>query len=84
MRQPPFRVFSQASAASSHESVVQACGSLQSRALPEQTAAALQVSDTVQKRPSLQAAPVRGVHADVLVPGEQSWHWLPGSSCADV
>ena len=84
MRQPPLSALSHASPASSHASVVQASVSLQSREAPAHEAPAVHISDTVQKRPSLHAAPVRGVHAVVLAPGEQSWHGVPGSSSAEA
>jgi hypothetical protein len=62
-----------------HVSVpVQATPSLQLRAVPVQTAAALHVSMAVQKRPSSQEAPVFGLNAVAERAGSQTWHGLLG------
>ena len=74
--------WSHASVASLHVSSVQVSGSEQSRATPVQAPEELQVSLGVQKRPSSQLTPVRGVHVVVLVAASQPWQvfvrfWVP-------
>lgn len=79
---PPVHVVvpaTQRSIASSQVSTpLQAMPSEQLRAAPEHMAPAEHVSLVVQKRPSSQGSPVRGVHADVDIAVLHVWHWFPG------
>ena len=80
MRQPLATMLRHASAASSHESEVHVRPSEHAFAAPVHVAAAVQVSETVQKRPSLHAMPVRGVHALLLEALWHDWHGFDEST----